>query len=41
MIKGHTVGEVFPKSKSAAEITELWRYLDQRLKKGVSHVAAA
>lgn len=41
MIKGQTVGEVFPKSKSAAEITELWQYLDQRLKKGVAHVAAA
>jgi chromosome partitioning protein len=41
MIKGQTVGEVFPKSKSAAEITELWQYLDQRLKKGAAYVAAA
>jgi chromosome partitioning protein len=41
MIKGRTVGEVFPKGKSAAEITELWQYLESRLKKGVAHVAAA
>jgi chromosome partitioning protein len=34
MIKGRTAGEVFPKSKSAAEISELWTYLEGRLKKG-------
>jgi chromosome partitioning protein len=33
MIKGRTAGEVFPKSKSAAEIAELWSYLETRLKK--------
>jgi chromosome partitioning protein len=36
MIKGHTAGEVFPKSKSASEISELWAYLDARLKKGAA-----
>ena len=41
MIKGQTVGEVFPKSKSAAEIAELWQYLNQRLNKGAAYVAAA
>jgi chromosome partitioning protein len=33
MIKGLTAGEVYPKSKSAAEIAELWRYIETRLKK--------
>jgi len=41
MIKGQTVGEVFPKSKSATEVTELWQYLAHRLTKGTAHVAAA
>ncbi len=33
MVKGLTAGEVYPKSKSAAEISELWTYLETRLKK--------
>ncbi len=36
MIKGKTAGEVSPKGKSAAEITELWAYLAKRLKKGAT-----
>jgi chromosome partitioning protein len=36
MIKGRTAGEVFPKSKSASEISELWAYIETRLKKGVA-----
>jgi chromosome partitioning protein len=36
MIKGLTVGEAFPKSKSTQEITELWAYIQTRLKKGAS-----
>jgi len=36
MIKGRTAGEVFPKGKSAEEITDLWKYLETRLKKGVA-----
>jgi chromosome partitioning protein len=36
MIKGRTAGEVFPKSKSASEISELWAYLETRLKKGAA-----
>jgi chromosome partitioning protein len=36
MIKGRTAGEVFPKSKSASEISELWAYLEGRLKKGTA-----
>jgi chromosome partitioning protein len=36
MIKGKTAGEVFPKSKSASEITELWAYIETRLKKGAA-----
>jgi chromosome partitioning protein len=34
MIKGRTAGEAFPKGKSASEITELWAYLENRLKRG-------
>ena len=34
MIKGRTAGEVFPKGKSASEISELWAYIENRLKKG-------
>ena len=41
MIKGRTAGEVFPKSKSATEIAELWSYLETRLNKGVVHGAVA
>lgn len=36
MIKGRTAGEVFPKSKSASEISELWGYIETRLKKGAA-----
>jgi chromosome partitioning protein len=36
MIKGRTAGEVFPTSKSALEISELWAYLETRLKKGTA-----
>ena len=36
MIKGKTAGEVSPKGKSAAEIAELWAYLEKRLKKGAA-----
>jgi chromosome partitioning protein len=36
MIKGRTAGEVFPKSKSASEISDLWTYLENRLKKGAA-----
>jgi chromosome partitioning protein len=36
MIKGRTAGEVFPKSKSASEVSELWAYLETRLKKGAA-----
>jgi chromosome partitioning protein len=36
MVKGRTVGEVFPKGKSAAEITALWAYIQTRLKKGAA-----
>ncbi|MFL5281813.1 MAG: division plane positioning ATPase MipZ [Rhodopila sp.] len=36
MIKGHTAGELFPRSKSASEISELWAYLETRLKKGAA-----
>lgn len=41
MIKGRTAGEAFPGSKSAAEISELWAYLETRLNKGASYGAAA
>jgi chromosome partitioning protein len=34
MISGRTAGEAFPKSKSALEISDLWKYLEIRLKKG-------
>lgn len=33
MIKGRTAGEVFPKGKSAIEISELWSYLAKRLER--------
>lgn len=33
MIKGLTAGEVYPKSKSAAEIAGLWEYVARRLEK--------
>jgi chromosome partitioning protein len=36
MIKGRTAGEVFPKGKSASEISELWAYIQNRLKKGAA-----
>jgi chromosome partitioning protein len=36
MIKGRTAGEVFPKGKSAIEISELWSYLAKRLKREVA-----
>jgi len=36
MIKGKTAGEVFPKSKSASEISDLWAYIETRLKKGAA-----
>ena len=41
MIKGRTAGEVFPSSKSAAEISELWGYLETRLNKEAQYGAAA
>jgi chromosome partitioning protein len=33
MIDGRTVMEVDPRSKSAAEVTELWQYISDRLEK--------
>jgi chromosome partitioning protein len=33
MIDGRTVMEVDPKGKSAAEVTELWEYIADRLEK--------
>jgi chromosome partitioning protein len=33
MIDGRTVMEVDPKGRSAAEITELWAYISDRLEK--------
>jgi chromosome partitioning protein len=41
MIKGKTVGEVFPKSKSAAEVRDLWTYLESRLNKEAQYGVAA
>ena len=41
MIKGRTAGEVFPNGKSAAEISELWSYLEARLNKEAQYGAAA
>lgn len=41
MIKGKTASEIDGKSKSAAEISELWHYLAGRLAKGQAHAAAA
>jgi chromosome partitioning protein len=41
MIKGRTAGEVFPNGKSAAEISELWSYLETRLNKEAQYGAAA
>lgn len=35
MIDGRTVGEVDTKSASAAEVAELWKYVDARLRKQV------
>jgi chromosome partitioning protein len=41
MIKGKTCMEVYPKGRSAAEIFELWAYLEARIRKGVVYGAAA
>ena len=41
MIKGRTAREVFPNGKSAAEISELWSYLEARLNKEAQYGAAA
>jgi hypothetical protein len=41
MIKGRTAGEVFPKGKSAAEVSELWADLETRLKKETYRRAAS
>jgi chromosome partitioning protein len=41
MIKGKTCMEVYPKGRSAAEISELWAYLEARIRKGVVYGAAA
>jgi chromosome partitioning protein len=41
MIKGRTAQEVFPKSRSATEMAELWDYLAARMAKVQDHVAAA
>jgi chromosome partitioning protein len=41
MIKGLVAGEVSPNGKSAAEIAELWRYLETRLSKEEQYGAAA
>lgn len=35
MVDGRTVGEVDPRSTSATEVTELWKYVDTRLRKQV------
>jgi chromosome partitioning protein len=40
MIKGKTAGEIEPGSRSAAEITELWSYLEMRLNKETLNAAA-
>jgi chromosome partitioning protein len=41
MIDGRTVGELDPSSKSAAEVRELWTYLNKRLSLENRNVAAA
>jgi chromosome partitioning protein len=33
MIDGRTVGELEPQSRSAQEITQLWKYVDTQLRK--------
>lgn len=39
MIDGRTVGELDPKSNSAKEVTELWTYVNARLRKIVKETA--
>jgi len=41
MIKGRTAAEVYPKGKSASEVSDLWTYLETRLNKVVDYGAAA
>lgn len=41
MIKGMTCGEVYPRSKSAAEVDDLWNYLRNRLARGGGFAEAA
>ena len=41
MIKGRVAGEASPKGKSAAEIAELWAYIESRLNKEMQYGAAA
>jgi hypothetical protein len=41
MSKGRVAGEVSPKGKSAAEIGELWAYIQTRLNKEAQYGAAA
>jgi hypothetical protein len=41
MIKGRTAIEVYPKGKSANEVSELWAYLETRLNKVMDYGAAA
>ena len=41
MIKGRVVGEASPKGKSAAEIAELWAYIESRFNKEMQYGAAA
>ena len=41
MIRGRTAGEVFPSSKSAKEIAELWDYIRTRMNREAAYGAAA
>jgi chromosome partitioning protein len=41
MISGRTAGEADPRGRSAAEVSELWKYLANKLEKEARHAAAA
>ena len=40
MTDGRTAAELDPTSKSAAEVVELWAYLQTRLTQGDSHASS-
>jgi chromosome partitioning protein len=41
MISGRTAGEADPRGRSAAEVSELWKYLASKLEKEARHAVAA